>query len=81
MLILVFWFNKIILNPSLTISLIILKTLKKFINLKSITKLTSKKKLAQQQKILIAKLKIIKLNQLNLPKTNCLILLKKKLTK
>ena len=77
MLILVFWFNKIILNPSLTISLIILKTLKKFINLKSITKLTSKKKLAQQQKILIAKLKIIKLNQLNLPKTNCLILLKK----
>ena len=77
MLILMFWFNKIILNPSLTISLIILKTLKKFINLKSITKLTSKKKLAQQQKILIAKLKIIKLNQLNLPKTNCLILLKK----
>ena len=77
MLILVFWFNKIILNPSLTISLIILKTLKKFINLKSRTKLTSKKKLAQQQKILIAKLKIIKLNQLNLPKTNCLILLKK----
>ena len=77
MLILVFWFNKIILNPSLTISLIILKTLKKFINLKSITKLTSKKKLAQQQKILIPKLKIIKLNQLNLPKTNCLILFKK----
>lgn len=77
MLILVFWFNKIILNPSLTISLIILKTLKKFINLKSRTKLTSKKKLVQQQKILIAKLKIIKLNQLNLPKTNCLILLKK----
>ena len=81
MLILMFWFNKIILNPSLTISLIILKTLKKFINLKSRTKLTSKKKLVQQQKILIAKLKIIKLNQLNLPKTNCLILLKKKLTK
>ena len=77
MLVLVFWFNKIILNPSLTISLIILKTLKKFINLKSRTKLTSKKKLVQQQKILIAKLKIIKLNQLNLPKTNCLILLKK----
>ena len=77
MLILVFWFNKIILNPSLTISLIILRTLKKFINLKSRTKLTSKKKLVQQQKILIAKLKIIKLNQLNLPKTNCLILLKK----
>ena len=77
MLILMFWFNKIILNPSLTISLIILKTLKKFINLKSRTKLTSKKKLVQQQKILIAKLKIIKLNQLNLPKTNCLILLKK----
>ena len=77
MLILVFWFNKIILNPSLTISLIILKTLKKFINLKSRTKLTSKKKLVQQQKILIAKLKVIKLNQLNLPKTNCLILLKK----
>ena len=77
MLILVFWFNKIILNPSLTISLIILKTLKKFINLKSRTKLKSKKKLAQQQKILIAKLKVIKLNQLNLPKTNCLILFKK----
>ena len=78
MLILAFWFNKIILNPSLTISLIILKTLKNFINLKSRTKFTSKKKkLAQQQKILIPKLKIIKLNQLNLPKTNCLILFKK----
>ena len=54
------WFNEITLAPSsplLTISLILLKGKKKLIDLKSKTKLTSSKKLAQQRKLSLTKLK------------------------
>ena len=52
----------------------IFKGYKKIIDLKSKTKYTSPKTLAQQQKLLIAKLKKIKSNQQILPKTNNLAL-------
>ena len=53
---------------------LILKTIKKFIDLKSKTKYTSPKKLVQQQKLSIVKLKKIKLSQPILSKTNNFIL-------
>ena len=52
----------------------IFKGYKKIIDLKSKTKYMSPKTLAQQQKLLIAKLKKIKSNQQILPKTNNLAL-------
>ena len=51
--------------------IILLKIIKKIIDLKFQTKFSNPKEFAQQQKLLIAKLKKIKSNQLQiLPKTN-----------